>query len=160
MSIKNIPLLLAGGFSALPFSILVFPPLLIIGFYIFLKRLLVCQSLKESFLIGFIFSFGYFLVGLHWIIFPLTFDDKFKFLIPFAIIIFPAFFSLFNCTASIFCTLYFKIFNKKNYFYSSSLVLSIIFFGVELLRSKIFGGFPWNLYGHIWSFNNNFIIIL
>ena len=37
---------------------------------------------KNLFLIGFTFGFGFYLSGIFWIAYSLTFDDSFKFLIP------------------------------------------------------------------------------
>ena len=50
---------------------------------------------KNLFLFGTSFGFGYFICGLYWITNSLTFDQNFKFLIPFGLIIIPLFLSLF-----------------------------------------------------------------
>ena len=39
--------------------------------------------LKNLFLLGFTFGFGFYLSGVFWISYSLTFDNEFKFLIPF-----------------------------------------------------------------------------
>ena len=52
--------------------------------------------LKNLFLIGFLFGFAFYLSGIFWIAYSLTFDESFKFLIPFAIILVPLFLSLFT----------------------------------------------------------------
>ena len=41
------------------------------------------------------FGFGFYLSGIFWITYSLTFDSSFKILIPFAIILIPLFLSLF-----------------------------------------------------------------
>ena len=38
---------------------------------------------KNLFLIGFIFGFGFYLSGIYWIAYSLTFDESFKIFIPF-----------------------------------------------------------------------------
>ena len=38
--------------------------------------------LSNLFLVGYLFGVGYFLAGIHWISYSLTFDDQFKYLIP------------------------------------------------------------------------------
>ena len=42
---------------------------------------------RNLFIVGFLFGFGFYLSGVFWISYSLTFDDNFKYLIPFAIIL-------------------------------------------------------------------------
>ena len=56
---------------------------------------------KNLFLIGFTFGFGFFLSGVFWIAYSLTFDDSFKFLIPFTVVLIPLFLSLLSHLVSI-----------------------------------------------------------
>ena len=51
--------------------------------------------LINLFLIGYLFGVGFFLSGTYWISYSLTFDDDFRHLIPFTIIILPIFLGLF-----------------------------------------------------------------
>ncbi len=101
-----------------------------------------------SFFVGWVFGFGYFISNLYWITNSLTFDVNFKFIIPFALILFPLFLGIFYGLVTFLC----NFFNLKNKI-SSILIFSIIFGGVEFLRSFIFGGFPWNLV--VFSLSNN-----
>ena len=50
---------------------------------------------KNLFFIGLNFSLGFYLSGIFWIAYSLTFDDSFKYLIPFAVVLIPFFLSLF-----------------------------------------------------------------
>ena len=50
---------------------------------------------KNLFFYGTAFGFGYYLSGIHWITHSLTFDESFKILIPFGLILIPLFLSLF-----------------------------------------------------------------
>ena len=50
---------------------------------------------KNLFTFGFLFGFGFYLSGISWITNSLTFDENFKILIPFAIILIPLFLGLF-----------------------------------------------------------------
>ena len=93
-----------------------------------------------SFKIGWLFGFGYFISNLYWITNSLTFEEIFKPLIPFSLIIIPLFIGLFYGLITFFC--YF--FNLKKNF-SSILIFSFFFSFIEYTRSFIFGGFPWNL---------------
>ncbi len=101
-----------------------------------------------SFFAGWVFGFGYFTSNLYWITNSLKFDVNLKFLIPFALILIPLFLGIFYGLVTFLC----NFFNLKNKF-SSILIFSIIFGGIEFLRSFIFGGFPWNLL--VFSLSNN-----
>ena len=50
---------------------------------------------KLFFFYGWLFGFGYFISNLYWISISLTFDQNFKFLIPFTVFLIPAFLSIF-----------------------------------------------------------------
>ncbi len=94
----------------------------------------------SSFNIGWIFGFGYFISNLYWITNSLTFEDIFKPLIPFALVLLPLFLGLFYGLS----TLIFCLTNpKKNFLSILILTTSLSIF--EYIRSFIFGGFPWNL---------------
>ena len=94
----------------------------------------------KSFLIGWIFGFGYFISNLYWITNSLTFEDQFKPLIPLALILIPLFLGIFYGLS----TLVFSLLSpKKNLL--SILILTTSFSIFEYIRSFIFGGFPWNL---------------
>jgi len=45
--------------------------------------------LSNLFFIGHFFGFGFFLSGTYWISYSLTFDENFKYLIPFSVILLP-----------------------------------------------------------------------
>ena len=130
------------------------------GFVFYFYELNKSSNLRKSFLLGLAFGFGYFLVSLHWIIFPLFFDKKHFLLIPFVLIFSPLFLGIFFALPSLLI-----IYLKENFLvlkekiFISSFVASIIIFSFELLRSFIFGGFPWNLFGHIWEISHYFTII-
>ncbi len=93
-----------------------------------------------SFNLGWTFGFSYFISNLYWITNSLTFEDIFRPLIPFALILIPLFLGLFyGLSTFIFSCLK----PKKNF-------LSILIFATSLsifeyIRGSIFGGFPWNL---------------
>ena len=94
----------------------------------------------KSFNIGWIFGFGYFISNLYWITNSLTFEDIFKPLIPFALVLIPLFLGLFYGLS----TLTFSFLNpKKNFLSILILLTSLSIF--EYIRSFVFGGFPWNL---------------
>ena len=110
---------------------------------------------KSFFLYGWCFGFGYFLFSLYWIAISLTFDQSFKFLIPIAIILIPAFLAIFYALI----TYLFSILYSKNVV-SSFFIFSILFGTIEFVRGYILTGFPWNLISFSFSNNIYFIQIL
>jgi apolipoprotein N-acyltransferase len=109
-------------------------------------------SNNSLFKYGWYFGFGYFLFSLYWIVIALTFDQSFKFLIPVAIILLPAFLAVFYGLV----TYLFSIFSSKNVV-SSFFVFSILFGTIEFVRGYILTGFPWNLISS--SFTNSIYFI-
>ena len=118
--------------------------------YIFKKKKL--TSKIYPFLYGWFFGFGYFLSNLYWITISLTFDENFKFLIPIALILIPAFLAIFYGLA-IYCLFLFNIYKPVSNLFLFSLLIGTI----EFLRGTILTGFPWNLIAY--SFSNNLEII-
>ncbi len=108
-----------------------------------------------SFTIGWMFGFGYFISNLYWITNALTFEENFKPLIPFALILIPLFLGVFYGLATLACS-FFSL-NKK---LSSILIFSIFFSLIEFIRGFILGGFPWNLIAFAWTDYLYFLQIL
>jgi len=109
---------------------------------------------SSLFFVGLSFGFGFFLSGNYWISYSLTFDESFKYLIPFALILIPLFLGIYFGLG----TLISGIFIQNNFisilFFASSLAL------VDFLRSKMLTGFPWNLWGYSWSWFPEILQIL
>ncbi len=145
-----------SAFSLPPYNYFIINFITFTLFFIFLfnKKKKFCKN-KSFFKYGWCFGFGYFLNGLYWISISLTFDQSFKFLIPLAIILVPAFLAIFyGLIAYLFSILY----SKK--VITSFLIFSILFGIIELIRGSILTGFPWNLIAFSFSENKNFIQIL
>ena len=64
---------------------------------------------KKSFSIWIIIGFGFYLSGISWITNSLTFDENFKILIPFALILIPLFLSLFMALTILFVGPFLKL---------------------------------------------------
>ena len=110
---------------------------------------------RSFFKYGWFFGFGYFISSLYWIVISLTFDQTFRFLIPFAIILVPAFLAIFYGLV----TYLFSFFFSKNII-NSFFIFSVLFGIIEFIRGSIFTGFPWNLISFSLSNNIYFIQIL
>ena len=125
-------------------------------FFIFLYKKKEKNLINKSFFkYGWFFGFGYFLSSLYWISISLTFDESFKFLIPIAIVLLPAFLAIFYGVI----TYLFGAFYSKNLI-SLFFIFSILFGSIEFIRGFIFTGFPWNLIAYSFSENIYFIQIL
>tara|TARA_Y200000002_G_scaffold360239_1_gene345341 strand:- start:415 stop:1959 length:1545 start_codon:yes stop_codon:yes gene_type:complete len=136
-----------------PFNYLIINFLTFSLIFIFLiTKLKIYQNKKFFFVYGWFFGFGYFICNLYWISISLTFDENFKFLIPLAFFLIPAFLSIFF--GLIF---FFFVVLKPKKIISSFLVFSLIFGVGEFLRGSILTGFPWNLIA--FSFSNQVEIL-
>ena len=83
---------------------------------------------------------------MYWITNSLTFEENFKPLIPFALILIPLFLGIFYGVATFICSFFYL--NKK---FSSILIFSFFLSLIEFVRSFILGGFPWNLIAYAWT---------
>jgi len=110
--------------------------------------------LLNLFLIGYLFGIGFFLTGTYWISHSLTFDENFKFLIPISLIGLPIFLGIFFGLANLIA----GPFIKSNFI--SILLFSSSFAFMDFLRSKIFTGFPWNMWAYTWSWTPDVLQLL
>ena len=138
---------MASSLGLPPYNYLIINFITFSAFFIFLfKKSKIIQNKKTFFFYGWLFGFGYFLSNLYWISIALTFDQNFKFLIPIAIILMPAFLGIFYGLA----TLCFVISKPKKI--TSSFFSFSLFFGIfEFIRGSILTGFPWNLIAYSFS---------
>ena len=106
------------------------------------------------FLFGLSFGFGFYLSGIHWISHSLTFDENFKILIPFALILIPLFLSLFFSLVTYFIGPLLSYDLRSIFILAGALAFS------DFLRAKILTGFPWNLWAYSFSSYTEIIQIL
>ena len=97
---------------------------------------------RNFFLFGLSFGFGFYLFGISWITNSLTFDENFKILIPFALILIPLFLSLFLGLTTLVIGASLKLNFSSLFLFTASMSFS------DYLRSNILTGFPWNLWAY------------
>ena len=143
-------LFILGGlssFSLPPFDHYIINFITFSLFFIFLfKKKKYLINKKIPFFYGWSFGFGYFITNLYWISISLSFDQNFSILIPFTIILIPAFLAIFYG----FATYLFLIFKKEDLI-SSFFLFPLLMGMAEVLRGYLFTGFPWNLIGYSFS---------
>ena len=109
---------------------------------------------KNLFIFGALFGFGFYFSGISWITNSLTFDENFKVLIPFALILIPMFLSLFLGFTILFIGPYLSYNFSSVFIFSGAIAFS------DFLRAKLFTGFPWNLWAYSLSWSIEIIQIL
>ena len=143
-----------SSFSLPPYNYFIINFITFSLFFIFLFKKKIVNN-NFFFIYGWLFGLGYFLFSLYWVVISLTFDESFKYLIPFAIFLLPAFLAIFYGLV----TYLFSIFNSKNIIISF-LIFSTLFGVIEFIRGFILTGFPWNLISFSFSESIYFIHIL
>lgn len=147
-----------GCLGALGFPSFSLFPLLFLslsGFWLVLTSF-ASEHPGRSFLAGYAFGFGYFLVGLWWVGNALLIDGNvFKWAWPLAVCGLPTILAPFPMVAAGVSRLVAK---------GRSLCSFLFFIGVmafsEWARGHVFTGFPWNLYGMTWTFSLSMLQIL
>lgn len=147
---------LSGAICALAFAPfdLFFPAIISLSsFFYFLQK---AQNKKEIILTSFLYGFGYYLASIYWISISLLVDiAQFGWMIPFALTLIPSFLAIYF----ILFALSYKFTIKKfqfNQTWQQILIFALFWLFFEILRSYLFTGFPWNLLGYVWMFNQNF----
>ncbi len=139
-----------GAVSATSFAPLNFFPALLIGYAGLLLLMdgadATQRPLRCAFSAGWVFFFGQFLVGLHWIGYPFLINaEAHLWMMPFAVALMPAGLALFG---GLFCML-------AVYFWQDGparvFVFAVLLAIAEWLRGHIFTGLPWNLSGYGWG---------
>jgi len=106
---------------------------------------------KNLFIYGTLFGFGFYLSGLYWITHSLTYDENFKYLIPFVLLFLPLFLSLFFSIVILILGPYLNLNISSILIFSGALGLS------DFIRAKILTGFPWNLWTYSFSWATEII---
>ena len=154
-----------GSFTILSFepfnltivNLIVFPLIFYLLVYINKKSKSIYRKKpykKNFFIFGLAFGFGFYISGISWITNSLTFDENFKILIPFALILIPLFLSLFSAFTTLLVGPYLK------FDFPSLLIFSVSFSLSDYIRAKILTGFPWNLWAYSTSWMNDILQII
>ena len=146
--------MLLGFMSALalpPWHII---PLILPAFTGFIWLLILAEKspnpLRASFVTGWLFGFGHFLLGVHWIIEPLLIDgSSHAWLIPFALIGLPGGLAIFIVITSLLTSYIIQFYGFSAL--GRITLFSIIWVFSEWIRGWLFSGFPWNLIGYVWA---------
>lgn len=121
-------------------------PLMFLGFSFF-YMLLASQTGLRSYALGWLFGFGYFLVGLYWIGNALLVPgNPFKWVWPLTIAGLPVVLAIFTGASCWAAARFAKLQTWTGYI----AFISFIMLG-EWLRGHVFTGFPWNLPGYTWA---------
>ena len=128
-----------GLVSSLAFAPFFLFPILFFTFNYLLKKIEEADNVKESFFIGWLFGFGYFIGNCYWYCHSLLMWPYY-FLIPFAITVIPAFLAIYTGLTTLFTK---KYFNNNNFY--TVLIFSFFWVLFEFLRGVLFTGFPWNI---------------
>lgn len=111
-------------------------------FYIFCRD----YSKKQLFWLSYIYGIGFYVVGFAWICNALLLEKDIVTYVPLVLLAIGAFFGLFWSVPVVFSGI------AKNV-YARMLCFCASFVFVEWIRSFIFTGFPWNLFGTALSFD-------
>ena len=109
---------------------------------------------KNLFFFGTAFGFGFYLSGIHWITNSLTFDENFRILIPFGLILIPLFLSLFFSITTVLIGPLLNLNLQSIILFSASLAFS------DYIRNFVLTGFPWNFWAYSFSWSTEIIQIL
>ena len=123
-----------------------------VSFILFLGYLFGVERIdKKVFWKSYLFGFSFFAVGFSWICKALLIDgDKFISFVPLVVVAIGSFFGLFISVA-----VYLMRWGKNRYARAIILCMGVVF--LEWIRSFIFTGFPWNLFGSALAFDTRLI---
>jgi apolipoprotein N-acyltransferase len=126
------------------------PPVLAISFSGLVWLLDGSTGRPDAALLGWSFGFGFFVAGLYWIGAALFVDiSAFWWLLPFAVLVFPAGLAIFAALAVLAAHEVARRFGLLGT--ARILVLAVAWCAAEWLRGHVLTGFPWNLMGYVWA---------
>ncbi len=156
----NLKLFFWGLLTGISINNIILTPFFILGFYKLINNIKKSLSLFSGFKFGWLFGFGFFLSSMYWIVNPFLIYEKHLVLAPFVIILFPLLMGIFFGISGFFIFISISIKKINDSLYTKCFAISISLFLSEYLRSFIFGGLPFNLAAHIWSYDERFLKII
>ncbi|PPR16064.1 MAG: Apolipoprotein N-acyltransferase [Alphaproteobacteria bacterium MarineAlpha9_Bin3] len=144
-----------SGLSFSGLSVFICVPLMIVSLSFLLLFLFYSKNKNylHFFSIGSLFSFGQLLVGLYWISFSFEYVFTNGIYFGFISILFLTFILSIFYGLSCIIILYIHNIWQLNIF-GFAMIFSIFLSLSEYLRGNVFGGFPWNIIGYIWSYSD------
>ncbi|MSO65006.1 MAG: apolipoprotein N-acyltransferase [Alphaproteobacteria bacterium] len=140
--------LLFGAIAALALPPFAIYPLLLVAFTGLQWQLDGVGGRRAAFAVGWAFSFGTGVVGLHWLAFPMLVDaERFAWMIPFAVAGLPALLALPYGLATM------AVGQWRFRGWRRVLILALAWSTAEWIRGHMLTGFPWNLIGYSWVTN-------
>ncbi len=140
---KFIVVFLAGLLAPLGFAPFHLPGLTILSLAILFSKFLQC-TVKQGFTLGFLYGLGYFGFGVSWVIISIhDYGQLDYFLAGVITLLFIMYLSLFPGIVGY----SFKLLSAKCNLLTCMLLFSTLWCIGELIRSKLFTGFPWLLTG-------------
>jgi apolipoprotein N-acyltransferase len=134
---------LSGALSLAPISI---PFFFIAGFALFTVILRTGTGVKAAFFLGWLYALGYHLAGLYWISASLFVDiARYVWVLPFSLLALPSYLALLFAAASALAT------PLRDRPVTHALALALLIFLSEIVRGYLMTGFPWNLFGYVWT---------
>lgn len=138
-------MVVSGAILALCFAPFHWWPLAAISISSLYLSLSGAQSLKQSAWRGFFFGYGFFIAGTYWIAFSLLVEaDKFAWLVPFSVLGLSAVMALYIASLG---GVFYRL--KCSHHLANMCLFTVLWMGLEWLRSLGMFGFPWNLVGYI-----------
>lgn len=135
-----------GLLSALAFPPFNLTPLLWICFPALIFLLRGTANAKQGFIVGWCFSFGFFLLGLYWIAAAMFVDiSRFWWAVPLAVAGLPFFFAIYYGIAAAIA----RRIGLQGV--TGTVFFALLWFLADYLRGHLLTGFPWILVGHTWS---------
>jgi len=133
-----------------PFYIL---PLAFLSFPLLIWLLDGCRGNRAAFASGWWFGFGSFVAGLYWIGNAFLVEgDSFAWAMPLGVVILPAYLALYSGLAA---------WVSRRFLWLKGagrvVIFALCWTLAEWLRGHLFGGFPWNLAGYVWTFSDALI---
>ncbi len=138
--------LLTLGFP--PFWLL---PIALLALTLLIWQVQAAESGRQAFWLGWWFGLGHFVTGVYWITIALGVDGgKFLWLVPFALLLLPAYLAIYIGLACV--ALHHA--NKRLSPAGAVLLFAVSWVLLEYIRSWLMTGFPWNLLGYVWTLHD------